>query len=138
MTIDKNLMEFYGIGCDHCDDMKPRIAQVEAETGKRFAKYEVWQNEKNLQILQKIDKGMCGGIPFFYNRRTRDYICGATSTENLKNWALGRPHEAFTQGEKKPFSMQESIKEWKESAEKMKQTIQDIQGKLQSMSAKKK
>mmetsp|Transcript_40715 Transcript_40715/g.66049 ORF Transcript_40715/g.66049 Transcript_40715/m.66049 type:complete len:151 (+) Transcript_40715:69-521(+) len=121
-AVDKDLMEFYGIGCDHCDDMKPKIHEVERELGRSFARYEVWYNQKNLQILQKLDQGFCGGIPFFYNRKTRDYICGATTTENLRNWATGRPFDSFTQAEKKPFSWDEWVKE-------NKQMIKDAQVK---------
>eukprot|EP00275_Glaucocystis_incrassata_P000693 EC120298.1.p1 GENE.EC120298.1~~EC120298.1.p1 ORF type:complete len:145 (+),score=26.13 EC120298.1:84-518(+) len=129
--VDMNLMEFYGIGCDHCDDMKPHIAQVEKEIRRSFARYEVWENEKNLKILQKLDRGLCGGIPFFYNRKTRDYICSATSADNLKNWALGKPNNAFTQAEKKPFGWDDLVKETQEKLKGPLDAVKQIQQKIQ-------
>ena len=32
-------------------------------------------------------------MPFFYNKRTRRYICGATTYANLRAWALSEPCE---------------------------------------------
>ena len=31
--------------------------------------------------------GRCNGVPFFYNKKTKQFICGATSYDNLKTWA---------------------------------------------------
>ena len=43
--------------------------------------------------MQRLDRGRCGGVPFFYNKRSRRYICGATTYANLRAWALGEPCE---------------------------------------------
>lgn len=56
---------------------------------------QVWYNSKNLELLQRLDRGRCGGVPFFYNKRSRRYICGATTYANLKNWAMCEPCEPF-------------------------------------------
>ncbi len=37
----------------------------------------------------------CNGVPFFYNKRSKRFICGATTYENLKSWALGQTCEPF-------------------------------------------
>ena len=34
-------------------------------------------------------------MPFFYNKRSKQFICGATTYENLKTWALGKTCEEF-------------------------------------------
>eukprot|EP00741_Cyanophora_paradoxa_P001034 tig00000455_g996.t1 len=125
---DPNLMEFYGIGCDHCEDMQPLIHQVEAEIGRSFVRYEVWENPRNLKILQKLDRGMCGGIPFFYNRKTRDYICGATTADNLKAFALGKPHDAFTQPPKEPKTWDDTKKELESNMRNAVKQAQTMQG----------
>ena len=46
-----------------------------------------------VELMQRLDNGKCGGVPFFYNKRTRRYICGATTYANLRAWALSEPCE---------------------------------------------
>ncbi len=84
---ESELLEFYGTECVHCREMEPFIKQLERETGKKIQKVEVWHNDKNMQRLRSIDKDRCGGVPFFYNTKTEEYICGSTSYEVLKSWA---------------------------------------------------
>lgn len=44
-----------------------------------------------LQLLQRIDAGRCGGLPFFYNTQSKQFICGATDPHNLLKWGTGLP-----------------------------------------------
>ena len=88
--MDDELLDFYGTECVHCNEMHPLVERLEQELGVTVKKIEVWHNEKNAQLLQQIDKGFCGGVPFFYNTKTKKWICGSTSYENLKKWALGK------------------------------------------------
>lgn len=72
------------------------MKQLEEETGMTLRKFEVWYNDDNLRLLQRLDKdGLCNGVPFFYSKIKRDWICGATIYPNFKAWALGKPHERF-------------------------------------------
>lgn len=90
------LLYFYGVECSHCDLMDPLIKQLEDETGMTLRKFEVWYNDDNLRLLQRLDKdGVCNGVPFFYSKIKRDWICGATIYPNFKAWALNKPHERF-------------------------------------------
>lgn len=90
------LLYFYGVECSHCDLMDPLIAQLEEETGMTLRKFEVWYNDDNLRLLQRLDRdGVCNGVPFFYSKTKRDWICGATIYPNFKAWALNKPHERF-------------------------------------------
>lgn len=90
------LLYFYGVECTHCDLMEPLMKQLEEETGLTLRKFEVWYNDDNLRLLQRLDKdGVCNGVPFFYSKVKRDWICGATIYPNFKAWALGKPHERF-------------------------------------------
>lgn len=90
------LLYFYGVECSHCDLMDPLIAQLEEETGMTLRKFEVWYNDDNLRLLQRLDRdGVCNGVPFFYSKVKRDWICGATIYPNFKAWALNKPHERF-------------------------------------------
>lgn len=85
-----DLLEFYGTECVHCNAMRPLVAKLEEEIGVKFDKFEVWHNEENARKMEDVDKGECGGVPFFYNAKTGQKICGAVSYEKLKAWALGK------------------------------------------------
>lgn len=81
------LLMFYGTECSHCHDMMPLVERLEKESAIKIKQIEVWHNAKNKKKLEGLDKGECGGVPFFYNEETRESICGSTSYEELKKWA---------------------------------------------------
>ncbi|MBI4095476.1 MAG: hypothetical protein HY438_01295 [DPANN group archaeon] len=85
---EKKLIEFYGDGCVHCEEMAPLVGQLEKELGVKFEKYEVWNNMQNANMLEEYDKGRCGGVPFFFNTATGEFICGAVDYETFKKWAI--------------------------------------------------
>jgi len=70
--------------------MKPLVEKLEKEEGVKVTKLEVWHNEENAKILQELDNGKCGGVPFFFNKKTGKWICGAVDYNKLKAWALGK------------------------------------------------
>lgn len=81
------LLEFYGETCPHCITMKPLVEQLEKESGLTIEKLEVWNNEDNAKKMQEYDKGLCGGVPFFFNTESKKFICGSASYKELKEWA---------------------------------------------------
>lgn len=85
-----DLLMFTGTECTHCHEMEPLVEKLEKETGVHVDRLEVWHNAKNAELLSQYDKNFCGGIPFFFNKKTGKWICGSTSYENLKKWALGQ------------------------------------------------
>jgi len=85
-----DLLFFTGIECIHCHEMEPLVQKLEKEEKVKVKKLEVWHNAENAKILQGLDRGYCGGIPFFYNKKTGKWICGAVPYERLKSWALGK------------------------------------------------
>ena len=84
------LIEFYGRECIHCLRMAPLIDKLEKEAGVKFERYEVWHDDANAKKLDSYDKGECGGVPFFVNTITGDKICGETSYDELKSWAVAK------------------------------------------------
>jgi hypothetical protein len=68
--------------------MEPLVERLEMEEGVRIARLEVWHNEANALIMKEHDKGLCGGVPFFFNKKTGKWICGEADYERLKKWAL--------------------------------------------------
>lgn len=85
-----HLLEFYGDECPHCEHMIALLREVEKEEGLLIGRYEVWHNKENEKILLEYDKGFCGGVPFLYNTKTKKWICGEASKEEIKNWAEGK------------------------------------------------
>ncbi|PIO00379.1 hypothetical protein COT72_01585 [archaeon CG10_big_fil_rev_8_21_14_0_10_43_11] len=81
------LIEYYGTECVHCKEMEPHIKKLEKETGLKITKKEVWHDEKNAREFHESDKGRCGGVPFFYNENTTEYLCGSTDYKTFKAWA---------------------------------------------------
>ena len=88
--LPSNLLFFYGTECPHCHDMFPFIDKLEEEEKIKFAMLEVWHNSKNAAILEKMDQGFCGGVPFSFNTKTKKWICGAVDYETFKEWAIGK------------------------------------------------
>lgn len=83
------LLEFYGDTCPHCIEMKPMVEKLEKELGVTVEKIEVWNNEENAKRLEGIDKGLCGGVPFFFDDERKRFICGSTDEETMKAWMKG-------------------------------------------------
>eukprot|EP00923_Selenidium_pygospionis_P016809 GHVN01029554.1.p1 GENE.GHVN01029554.1~~GHVN01029554.1.p1 ORF type:complete len:342 (-),score=74.96 GHVN01029554.1:234-1109(-) len=86
-----HLLFFYGTGSDHCQAMEPLIKQVENEYGVKIVRLDVWGDRVSMKLLQAVDEGgRCSGLPYFYNARTTEYICGATHINNIRLWAADR------------------------------------------------
>ncbi len=83
---------YYGEECPHCHTMLPLVDKL-IESGTNVKKLETWHNDDNAKALTEVDTGKCGGVPFFWNDESKQFICGATSEENLKKWAAGESME---------------------------------------------
>lgn len=84
------LYEFYGDGCPHCEKMESKVEKLEEETDLEVEQREVWNDQENAEKQKEIDDGKCGGVPFFYNTESDQYICGEAGYERLKKWAEGK------------------------------------------------
>ena len=93
-TRHKRLLEFWGRECPHCIAMIPLVESLEKDLGVKVERFEVWHNEKNARLYSEYDKGLCGGVPFFFNEATNEWICGEATHERLKAWAQGRKKKA--------------------------------------------
>lgn len=85
------LYEFYGDGCPHCENMESVVEEVEKNQDVNIKQLEVWEDEENAEKQEELDDGKCGGVPFFYNTETDEWICGEASQTELANWANGEP-----------------------------------------------
>jgi thiol-disulfide isomerase/thioredoxin len=84
------LYEFHGESCPHCEKMASKVEQLEEEEDVEVKQLEVWNDQDNAEKMQEFDDGKCGGVPFFYNTETEEWICGETDMETLKDWASGK------------------------------------------------
>ncbi len=83
------LLEFYGDGCPHCEEMKPLVDRLKKKEKISIESFEVWHNEAKAEKMAGYDCGVCGGVPFFVNTETKKVICGKVGYEDLKIWAKG-------------------------------------------------
>eukprot|EP00005_Dracoamoeba_jomungandri_P005954 CAMPEP_0174260686 /NCGR_PEP_ID=MMETSP0439-20130205/10283_1 /TAXON_ID=0 /ORGANISM="Stereomyxa ramosa, Strain Chinc5" /LENGTH=96 /DNA_ID=CAMNT_0015344985 /DNA_START=24 /DNA_END=314 /DNA_ORIENTATION=+ len=93
MSKANDLVMFYGEGCPFTKRVAPEVNCLEkylsslSGNPEKILKLEIYENEKNREEFLQAGRNKCNGVPFFYNKKTGDYICGATSCENLKKWA---------------------------------------------------
>ena len=83
---------FYGEECPHCHDVMPVVDKLIAE-GIAIEKKETWHNDANAKEQEKFDTGLCGGVPFFYNDESKQFLCGARDEEVIRKWAAGEEVE---------------------------------------------
>jgi hypothetical protein len=68
--------------------MNPLVERLEDEADVKIEQLEVWHNEANAKLMKQYDKDYCGGVPFFFNKKSGKWICGSVDYERLKKWAL--------------------------------------------------
>ncbi len=83
------LYEFYGEECPHCQKMAPKVEKLEEEEGVEVEQLEVWHDEGNADRFRELDDGKCGGVPFFINTESDQWMCGETDYDTLVAWARG-------------------------------------------------
>ena len=89
------LVEFHSDGAEHRDDMEPVLRRIENECNTKIRRINIFRRREFMGILEKIGHDECGGLPFYWNRRTGQAVCGATSYSNLKRWAVGDLRAVF-------------------------------------------
>ncbi|MFB6077073.1 MAG: hypothetical protein ABEK12_03010 [Candidatus Nanohaloarchaea archaeon] len=87
------LIEFYGEECPHCAAMEDKVERLEENEDVDVEQREVWHDEENAARQQELDDGKCGGVPYFINTDTGEYICGEAPYDELVAWATGRSAE---------------------------------------------
>ncbi len=83
------LYEFYGLECPHCMKMRELTDKLMAEYPDIIiTRKEVWHDKANMALVEELDsKEECGGVPFFYNTETKQWLCGEVTFDELKVWA---------------------------------------------------
>mmetsp|Transcript_31767 Transcript_31767/g.53582 ORF Transcript_31767/g.53582 Transcript_31767/m.53582 type:complete len:203 (+) Transcript_31767:102-710(+) len=89
------MLEFVTDGSDQCEQMEPVVQRLEKDMGIKFRKININRRQEFATLFDCVGGNECGSVPFFYNRRTAQAICGATPYANLKYLATGDPLHAF-------------------------------------------
>lgn len=91
-----HLLVFVGKDDEYSERMIPLLKRVSKEFKQKIRVYEVWFNDENKKLMDKVDDdGECGGVPFFYNHKTGQKICGITTFSNVRAWASDEPCEVY-------------------------------------------
>jgi hypothetical protein len=65
---------------------------VESSLSVTVHRFNVWRSQLSFKLFERLDDGRkCGGLPYFYNTRTKQGICGASTAGNFKLWASDKP-----------------------------------------------
>ena len=83
------LLEFHTDNNDMVDQMAPVLERLEEDLGTKVRRINIFRRKEFMGLLEAIGFDECGSIPFYYNRRTGQAICGPTSYLNLKRWGTG-------------------------------------------------
>ncbi len=83
-----DLLMFYGTECIHCHEMNPLVEKLEKELKVKVEKFEIWHNSKNKKLYDTCNTEIhCTGVPYFFDKKSKQGICGAVDYPILKKWA---------------------------------------------------
>lgn len=77
------LIEFVGDGVEACIQMEPLVQRLEKELGTRVRRINIAKRPDFMALFDLVGGNEGGSLPFFYNRRTAQAICGPTYYSNL-------------------------------------------------------
>lgn len=83
------LLEFHTDNNDMVTQMEPVLQRLEEDLDTKVRRINIFRRKEFMGLLEAIGFDECGSIPFYYNRRTGQAICGPTSYLNLKRWGTG-------------------------------------------------
>lgn len=77
------IIEFVGDGVEGCKQMEPLVKQLEQELGTKVRRVNIGRRQDFAALFDLVGGNEGGNLPFFYNRRTAQAICGPTTYSNL-------------------------------------------------------
>ena len=78
------LLSFHSDGNDLCSQMEPVVRRLEEDLSTKVRRINIFARKEFVTLLESVGHDECGQVPFYYNRRTGQAVCGATSYLNLK------------------------------------------------------
>ena len=83
------LLTFVSDNNDMCDQMEPVVERLEEDLDTSVRRINIYRRREFMTLLDSIGFNEGGQLPFYYNRRTGQAVCGPTSYLNLKRWGTG-------------------------------------------------
>eukprot|EP01041_Mallomonas_annulata_P004899 gene4899-9766_t len=80
---------------DNCEQMEPVLQRLEEDLDTKVRRISLSRRREFLTALEIMGHDECGGLPFYYNRRTGQAVCGATTYVNLKKLGTGDLNHLF-------------------------------------------
>ena len=75
--------------------MRPVVERLEEDLDTTVRRININRRREYLSIFEACGGNECGNVPFYFNRRTAQAICGATPYANLRSLATGNPSHLF-------------------------------------------
>jgi hypothetical protein len=91
------IIEFVADGVDQCKEMDQVVKRLEDDLKIKVRKISIGRRQDFLRLFDLVGGNEGGNLPFFYNRRTGQAICGPTPYANLKRLAMSNPSHLFYQ-----------------------------------------
>lgn len=64
------------------------VSVLELELGRPIDKLEVYKDEEHAEAYKRVGGAdNCGGVPYFFNARTKQHICGLADLARIREWA---------------------------------------------------
>jgi hypothetical protein len=86
---DSYLIAFHTDDNDHAAQMEPVVKRLEEDLQTKVRRVNVSRRREFYTLMEVMGHDECGQLPFYYNRKTAQAVCGATSYLNLKRWGTG-------------------------------------------------
>ena len=90
------LVSFVSDDYDHCEQMEPVLKRLEDDLGTVIRRIDIARRREFMGLLEAMGHNDCGTLPFYYNRRTGQAVCGATTYVNLRRWGTGDLRHSFS------------------------------------------
>lgn len=110
-----------------CEQMEPVIERLEEDLGTTVRRINVSRRREFMAALEVMGHDECGRFPFYYNRRTGQAICGATTYLNLKKLGTGAVNHLFNDAPENIQTLQ--AQGYKSRSALVKDRVQKIQKK---------
>mmetsp|Transcript_37042 Transcript_37042/g.37698 ORF Transcript_37042/g.37698 Transcript_37042/m.37698 type:complete len:236 (+) Transcript_37042:99-806(+) len=91
---------------DDCDQMEPVVQRLEEDLDTTVRRINVSRRREFMAALTVMGHDECGRFPFYYNRRTGQAICGATTYANLLKLGTGSVNHLFNDAPENIQSME--------------------------------
>jgi thiol-disulfide isomerase/thioredoxin len=100
-------LEFVTDNSEPCKLMEPVVKRLEKDLNIKTRKIDISKRRDFMKLYEVVGGNECGSVPFYYNRRTSQAVCGPTTYLNLKRLAMGSPEHLFQDAPQNAHEKQE-------------------------------